>query len=54
MLNSGPGALSDQGRQAQPRLGINLAGPADWNTELPLVDVFRLSRTWISQKKGAG
>jgi len=38
--------------QTRPELGINLAGPADWNTELPFVDVFRLSRTWISQKKG--
>ncbi|MBT8043975.1 MAG: hypothetical protein KJO79_03410 [Verrucomicrobiae bacterium] len=34
-----------------PRLGINLAGPADWNTELPFVDVFRMSRPWISQRK---
>lgn len=39
---------------ARPALGINLAGPADWNSELPFVDVFRLSRTWISQKAGAG
>jgi hypothetical protein len=37
---------------AKPRLGMNLNGPCDWNTELPFVDVFRLSRTWISQKKG--
>jgi hypothetical protein len=35
-----------------PALGINLAGPADWNTELPFVDVFRLSRAWISQRRG--
>lgn len=35
------------------RLGINLAGPADWNTELPFSDVFRLSREWISQREGA-
>ncbi len=35
-----------------PRLGMNLAGPADWNTELPFVDVFRLSRPWISQREG--
>jgi hypothetical protein len=35
-----------------PALGMNLSGPADWNTELPFVDVFRLSRRWISQKKG--
>lgn len=33
---------------------MNLSGPADWNTELPFVDVFRLSRQWISQKQGAG
>ncbi|MBS1705353.1 MAG: hypothetical protein JST40_05730 [Armatimonadetes bacterium] len=38
----------------QPSLAINLAGLADWNTELPFVDVFRLSRTWISQREGAG
>ena len=34
-------------------LGINLSGPADWNTELPFVDVFRFSRNWVSQRKGA-
>ncbi|SPE53329.1 conserved exported hypothetical protein [Verrucomicrobia bacterium] len=34
------------------RLGINLSGIVDWNTEHPCVDVFRLSRAWISQKKG--
>ena len=32
-------------------LGMNLSGPADWNTELPFVDAFRISRQWISQKK---
>ncbi len=36
------------------RLGMNLAGPADWNTELPFVDVFRMSRSWISQEKDKG
>lgn len=41
-----------EGPPAQPRLGINLAGAADWNTELPFVDVFRLSRRWVSQRKG--
>ncbi len=40
--------------EAQARLGINLAGPADWMTELPFVDVFRTSRPWISQRQGAG
>ncbi len=34
------------------KLGINLAGPVDWNTELPVIDVFRLSRRWISQRTG--
>jgi len=38
---------------AKAALGINLHGPADWNTELPFVDVFRMSRPWISQKAGA-
>ena len=32
---------------------MNLHGPVDWNTEFPFVDVFRLSRKWISQRKGA-
>lgn len=48
---------SDGGANLSPqnsRLGINLAGPADWNTEHPFVDVFKLSRKWISQKKDAG
>jgi hypothetical protein len=37
---------------ADAKLGINLSGPVDWNTELPFVDIFRLSRQWISQKNG--
>lgn len=37
---------------SKPSLGINLNGPADWNTELPFVDVFRFSRPWISQREG--
>lgn len=37
---------------SRSRLGINLAGPADWSTEHPFVDVFRLSRKWISQRQG--
>ena len=49
-------AAGDDGRQPMPqpktRLGMNLSGPADWNTELPFVDVFRLSRRWVSQKEG--
>lgn len=36
-----------------PKVGINLTAVNDWNTELPFVDVFRMSRPWISQRKGA-
>jgi hypothetical protein len=43
---------ADRG-SSKPRLGINLAGPADWNTELPFADVFRFARPWISQRKGS-
>lgn len=45
-------ALRIEQSPTEPRLGMNLDGPCDWNTELPLVDVFRFSRRWISQKKG--
>ncbi len=38
--------------QSPAKLGINLSGPADWNTELPFVDVFHFSRPWIGQQKG--
>ncbi len=49
------GGLRAAGRPSpRPRLGINLAGIADWATELPFVDVLRCARPWISQKKGAG
>ncbi|MHB1156263.1 MAG: hypothetical protein ACYC26_05420 [Phycisphaerales bacterium] len=37
---------------ARPRMGMNLNGPSDWNSELPFVDVFRMSRSWVGQKKG--
>ena len=47
-------ALNAATPRPQPALGINLAGPSDWNTELPFVDVFHLSREWISQREGAG
>lgn len=45
-----PGALAP----TQSRLGMNLSGPADWNTELPFNDLFHFARAWISQKEGAG
>lgn len=55
------GAITLQGQSgfhnpspSAPRHGINLDGPVDWSTEQPFVDVFRLSRPWISQQSGAG
>ena len=33
------------------RLGINLAGIKNYATELPFVDLFRMSASWISQRK---
>jgi len=36
------------------RLGINLGGIADWDTEQPFVDFIKMSRPWISQKQGEG
>ncbi len=54
LLAAGPSA-AEQARKApapRPRLGMNLNGPADWNTELPFVNVFRLSRPWVSQEQG--
>ncbi|MBN2476822.1 MAG: hypothetical protein JXB62_19605 [Pirellulales bacterium] len=47
-----PQPLAPKPGPARPRLGMNLNGPADWNSELPFVDVFRLSRPWISQREG--
>ena len=34
-------------------LGMNLAGVADWSSEIIFVDAFKVSRPWISQKEGA-
>lgn len=31
---------------------MNLSGPADWNSEVPFVDAFRMARPWISQREG--
>ena len=49
----GSAAAAPKPPTPKPRLGTNLSGPADWNTELPFVDVFRMARPWISQRKGA-
>ncbi len=40
------------GTKLPASLGINLAGLTDWNSELPLVDLMKSSRQWISQQKG--
>ena len=44
--------LAEKPRPAA-RLGMNLAAPSDYATELPFVDVFRTARPWVSQKRGA-
>ncbi len=49
----GKASGSPAAANANARLGINLSGPADWNSELPFVDAFRMSRPWISQREGA-
>lgn len=41
-------------RAAMVGAGINLCSISDWNTELPFNDQFKMSRRWISQRKGAG
>ncbi len=46
-------AKSDKTVKSVPKMGINFAGLADWNTELAFVNVFRESREWISQRKGS-
>lgn len=37
-----------------PRLGVNLSSLVDWSTEQPFVDIFTLSRDWVSQKSSGG
>jgi hypothetical protein len=44
--------LKSKADVANARLGINLAGIADWGTEQPFVDFFHMSRDWVSQSKG--
>lgn len=34
-------------------MGMNLAGVADWSSEVVFVDAFKASRPWTSQKEGA-
>src|SRR5262249_54920496 len=46
----GPAAAADP---ATFPLGMNLAGVADWSSEIIFVDAFKVSRPWISQKEGA-
>lgn len=50
---SSPLAAADALSPARSRLGINLSGIADWNTEHPFADAFKTARPWISQRTGA-
>jgi hypothetical protein len=33
------------------KIGTNLAGPTDYNSEWPFVDIFKFSRTWITHNE---
>ena len=50
--NQAPDKATANPGPSKPSLAINLSGPADWNTELPFVDLFKFSREWISQQEG--
>ncbi len=41
-----------QTAKPNPKIGMNFAGPMDYASEMPFVDVFRYSRPWISQAPG--
>jgi hypothetical protein len=45
-------AQSQAAAKANARFGINIAGPAYYNTELPFVDLFRMSRAWELKFEG--
>jgi len=38
---------------SRSNIGINLAAPTDWGSELAFLDLFRTARPWISQRNGA-
>ncbi len=40
--------LSAQSDPCKFKIGTNLAGPADWGSEWPFVDIMKYSRTWIT------
>ena len=46
-------ALAKETTKPPAKLGMNLAGLSDWEPAYPLVDLFKSTRNWISQKKGA-
>jgi len=51
-LTAAPAARAETPGPAAHDLGANVSMPVDWATEVPFVDVFRLSRPWISQRQG--
>ena len=50
IASPGPAAAAEP---ASFPMGMNLAGVADWSSEIIFVDAFKVSRPWISQKEGA-
>ena len=49
--NNSADDASIKSNTANARLGINLAGIKNYATELPFVDLFRMSAGWVSQRK---
>ncbi|MCR4303448.1 MAG: hypothetical protein NUV63_04355 [Gallionella sp.] len=50
--NASAGASTDA--NVNSPLGTNLSSVVDWSTEWVFVDVFKMSRTWTSQRDGSG
>lgn len=49
----GPWLVPDRG-PPRPRMGINLAGPTYWSSELPFVDLMRLAGSWMAWRRDGG
>ncbi len=52
-VNSAVNSIANNSVFAGARLGINIAGIADWGSEFPFADLFKQSREWVSQAQGA-
>ena len=46
-------SVAQEATRPPAKVGMNLAGFSDWEPAYPLVDLFKSTRNWVSQKKGA-